>query len=158
MKPSSWCPACPTCACAVAPVALISCPFLLSAAPASSLQAWPRPPASPPPSGSPPPTWRTPRAGARRSSRASRSDRTRTAPRTATRTCPASSPRTTGRSRGLLHTELGDEEAVDHVLRPEVHPDDFVDGHVHLVQEDRVVARVGDLPVELLGRHVDVEV
>src|SRR5205814_1877104 len=69
-------------------------------------------------------------------------------------------PRADGaaRHRVLLDAELRDEEAVDHVLGLEVDEHDLVDGHVHLVEEDLVGARVLDLPVELLRRHLDDEV
>src|SRR5205809_5218573 len=141
MKPSSWCPAGSTCACAVALVALIACPF---------------------PQGSRPPTWRSPRACARRSSRASRSAepaQLRARPVVLTRLDHLEPlDDLAARHRVLLHAELRDGEAVDHVLRPEVHPDDLVDRHVHLVEEHLIGPRVGDLPVELLRRHVDVEV
>src|SRR5206468_1767320 len=61
----------------------------------------------------------------------------------------------------LLEAGARDEEAVDHVARLEQHPDRLVDGDVDVVVHDDVVvgvelavrARVGDLPVELLGGH-----
>src|SRR5438034_4418784 len=65
--------------------------------------------------------------------------------------------------RVLLEAGARDEEAVDHVARLEQHPDRLVDGDVDVVVHDDVVvgvelavrARVGDLPVELLGGHLD---
>src|SRR5947199_1030961 len=65
--------------------------------------------------------------------------------------------------RVLLEAGARDEEAVDHVARLEQHADRLVDGDVDVVVHDHVVvgvelavgARVGDLPVELLGGHLD---